>query len=244
MDDPNYALLDKTVDFEFYALKTLAAADVQAIVAALKATAETDLATLAGYFGKGVPRGLPFEILIDDEDKGAHHNGCADTQIYVGFNPHIRAQVQGDALMATYQFMMIAEVVEVFEAMTVSWNCGYAPGEGLSRVLAFDCHRDAKFSSTANAWAKAGRPNWVDQMDPSDKHDPSIGCAVLFLNWLHFVRGFSWTDIIATDRRTLAQIYADLTGSNDGWAQFSTDMARRFPDGTAIPSDQPFPTGG
>ena len=66
---------------------------------------------------------------------------------------------------------------------------GTVPGEGLSRVLAAELHLDhgcatAQLFLTANFWLDRGRPDWITNTDPSDRHSASIGCATLFPNWL------------------------------------------------------------
>ena len=59
-----------------------------------------------------------------------------------------------------------------------------------------------------------------------------LGCAVLFLNWMRFQLGYSWTQIIAAGDSTLAKTYQNLTGQTDGYALFMALMDRTYPRGT------------
>jgi len=67
-------------------------------------------------------------------------------------------------------------------------------GAALAGAILQDCERDfatlqqgvepANFVSSSVWLSLNPRPNFVDQTDPSDTSYPSIGCSVLFLNWL------------------------------------------------------------
>ena len=54
------------------------------------------------------------------------------------------------------------------------------------------------------------REDWVNKTDPTDVNYFSIGCSVLFLNWLRFQLNFTWTQIIAAGTPTLAGTYKNL----------------------------------
>ena len=56
--------------------------------------------------------------------------------------------------------------------------------------------------------------------------------AVLFLNWLRYQLKFSWQEIVAAGASTLSQVYTNLTGHTDGFAQFSALMQAHFPAGS------------
>jgi hypothetical protein len=87
------------------------------------------------------------------------------------------------------------------------------------------------------------RPNFVDQTAPTDTDYNSIGCSVLFLNWLRFQLNHTWADIIAAGSGTLAATYKNLTGKATAWTDFQTVINAHFPVGKkyTLGTDNPFP---
>jgi len=66
------------------------------------------------------------------------------------------------------------------------WNCAASNGEGLSRVLAnalYPNDTPADFVAAPTRLSSA-RPDWVSNTENTDQDYTSIGCSVLFLNWL------------------------------------------------------------
>jgi hypothetical protein len=148
--------------------------------------------------------------------------------------------------------LVIAEEDEVFEAnYDHGWNCGYSNGEGLSRVLANDMVPGVEPQGFVSppVWldgpSNTGilREDWVSKTDHTDTNYFSIGCSVLFLNWMRFQLKHAWNQIIAAGAPTLAETYKNLTGKNNGWAAFKTLIDARFPPGTPshVTTDNPFP---
>jgi hypothetical protein len=240
--DSDYDEAAETTNFLLLYEKALGAKGKE-IATTLGTVCEDDFRTLKGWFGGGSPRGLPFKIKVVDGVKGAEHDACASTEIYVGVIPGKPNK------SPSYPLLMDAEVVEVLQAMVGhEWNCGYNNGEALSRVLALDLRPDGELGVTASTWldktptARLYRENWIDTYDPSDTNDFSIGCSVLFLNWLRFVRGYKWEQIILAGARELARVYQHLTGQNDGWHRFITFIDDRYPPGkpSKVTTDNPF----
>ncbi|HSS49596.1 MAG TPA: hypothetical protein VLX28_11690 [Thermoanaerobaculia bacterium] len=211
-------------------------ANGQALATALAQTAEQDFAAMQRYFGV-TPGHLPFIVNIVPGGHGASHGGCTDTHIQV------------DAFSGTdsdlVRFVLVAEVAEVFMAAKGNgWDCGASNGEGLSRIMATEQYplKLGGFAS-ASTWLSHGRPDWVDQTEPTDGDFVSIGCAALFLNYLRYHLGYTWRQIVQAGGSTLAQTYKTLTGRTDALARFSSLLERRFlqvppPD---IAGDNPFP---
>jgi hypothetical protein len=87
------------------------------------------------------------------------------------------------------------------------------------------------------------REDWVTKTDPTDVNYFSIGCSVLFLNWMRFQLGYSWDKIIAAGGATLAATYKNLTGRNDGWTAFKALIDKTYPPGkpSGLKTDNPFP---
>jgi hypothetical protein len=210
---------------------------------ALLLTCEQDYVTLQGFFGGITPQGLPFHVIVTAGSDGASHATCEATELSIGVN---------SGPLDFMRLMVIAEEDEVFEAnFGHGWNCGFSNGEGLSRVLANDIVPGVEPQGFVSppVWLDGPAPNgvlrenWVDKTDQTDTNYFSIGCSVLFLNWLRFQLNFSWTQIIAAGGATLAGTYQQLTGQNDGYTKFKALMDQSFPPGqpSKLTTDNPFP---
>ena len=215
-----------------------------AVADALLATCEQDFATLQGYFGGITPKSMPFHLIVTSGSTGASHATCLATALSIGAKsgplPFMRS-------------LVIAEEDEVFEAnFGHGWNCGYSNGEGLSRVLANDMVPGVEPQGFVSppVWLDEPsdmtgvlREDWVNKTDHTDTNYFSIGCSVLFLNWLRFQLKYTWTQIIVAGAATLGQTYKNLTGKNDGWNTFKTLIDAKFPPGkpSHVTTDNPFP---
>ncbi len=212
-------------------------ADGITIADAVLATCERDYDRISAYFGGLTPSTM--NVIIAPGIGGAYHYGCDGKDIY--------CDAQTRPLDVDHTRMLaVAEVVEVFSAeQGKGWDCGASNGEGLSRVLATALYpAELNGFSSAASWLDApGRPNFVDQNDPTDRNYVSTGCSVLFLNWLRYELKYGWAQIVAAAASTLAQTYTNLTGNTDGWARFSTQLAARYPVGTpsGLGTDNPYP---
>src|SRR5262249_55771637 len=152
-----------------------------ALAQAILQNCERDYTTLQQVFGGLTPQRMPFVVQITGGATGASHSSCMGTDIAVGG----KSGRDVDFIRS----LLVAEADEVFMAnFAHGWDCGASNGEGLSRVLANDIYpgvEPAGFISS-DSWLNSPRENFVDQTYPSDTDYPSIGCAVLFLNWLRF----------------------------------------------------------
>ena len=201
------------------------------------ARCESDYQAVSAIFG-GIQ--IPhFNIIVASGiGGGAYHDNCSATDLY--------CDGAGGVSAAFVNFLVVAEEVEVFEAVqNRGWACGYSNGEGLSRTLAtllYPAQLNG-FTSAANWLNAAGRPDFVDSNDNTDRNYVSIGCSVLFLNYLRSQLGYSWAQITQAAGNTLNNVYENLTRSLNGFAQFSADLQSRFPAGTpaSVPNDNPFP---
>ncbi len=221
-------------------------------------TCEYNLSVVQAWFGnvtigKGINLlyriSLPFQIYIRPGNQGASHQGTGCTDIHV------------DAFDGTnsdlISYLAIAEVVECFEdAQGAGWNAGGSNGEALSRVLATELYpdqlmgKDAKGDivfngETATNWLNSSRPDWVNNTENSDKQWVSLGCGALFINWLRYVRNFSFSQIVQAGGSTLEETYSRLTyGSTDGFQSFKALLDSMFPPGINVnlANDNPFKT--
>ncbi len=209
--------------------------------AALLAVCEADYFRLRGYFGMIVPGGLPFNVSLVPGSNGASHPSCTNTNITIYANSGPGTDIP------FMKQLLIAEADECFmDDYGHGWNCGQSHGEGLSRVLANEMYPGAEpgnFVSSATWLDTAGRPNWVDNTENTDRDYTSIGCAVLFLNYLRYQLKFTWQEIVAAGAANLGQVYHNLTGKNDGFAQFTALLQAHYPAGRpcGLTTDNPFP---
>ena len=200
---------------------------------------ERDYTTLQQNFGGLTPERLPFVVQITEDSTGASHSSCMGTDISVGG--------KSAANVDFIRSLLVAEADEVFMAnFGHGWDCGASNGEGLSRVLANDIYKGAEPADfvSSDVWLSLDpRPNYVDHTEPSDTDYNSIGCSVLFLNWLRFQLNYTWTEIVAAGTATLAGTYKNLTGKSTAWKDFETVINSHFPSGQQYNTgtDNPFP---
>ena len=239
-NNPNYIHRGSTAHFVVFYDSALGSAGASAADAVL-GKCEADFNTLRGWFSNTTPGSLPFNVYITTDTNGASHASCSSTTLYLG------AKSTNPINNAFVLQLLIAEEDEVFEAaFGHGWDCGASNGEGLSRVLANDLYPGAEplnFVSSATWLDTPGRLDWINNSEGTDQDYVSIGCAVLFLNWMRFQLGYSWTQIIAAGDSTLAKTYQNLTGQTDGYALFMALMDRTYPRGTpsGLTTDNPFP---
>jgi hypothetical protein len=166
-----------------------------------------------------------------DGTGGAFHSTCAATTLYC--DAKIIPTLQPEKTSA----LAVAEMVEVYEdAQGGGWNCGASNGEGLSRVLAAALYPGVMDDySTASAWLSSFRPDYVNVTSPSDTDTLSNACSVIFLNYLHYVLGYSWGQICSCADSTLSGTYTKLTGDkSDPFPHFKALLDNKYPPGQQI----------
>jgi hypothetical protein len=160
-----------------------------------------------------------------DGSAGAYHYGC-------GFAPG--GDIYCDAAFGNPDLtkgLFVAEVTESFMgAQAKGWDCGGSNGEALSRFLAeleSGGPRGALSGfTTGPLWDRAGRPNWIDATEPTDRDGASIGCGVVYLYWM-VSEGFKAAQITQAGcpDGTLASNYSALTGAAGAWTEFRAAVA-------------------
>ena len=209
------------------------------LAAAILQNCERDYNTLQQAFGGITPQRMPFVVQVTADNTGASHSSCMGTDISVGGNT--------DGGVDFTRSLLVAEADEVFMAnFGHGWDCGASNGEGLSRVLANDIYQGVEPPDfiSSDVWLSLDpRPNYVDNTDPTDTNYESIGCSVLFLNWMRFQLNYTWPQIIAAGGDTLGATYANLTGNDTGWDDFTAQINTQFPPGQQYNTgtDNPFP---
>lgn len=173
-----------------------------------------------------------------DGTGGADHGGCDYST--------------GNAIEVCASFGNSARVSALFEAelseCSMGGNlCGVSTGEALSRWCAAQISNNALSDfATAPNWAQDGMPDFVDKTDPTDQKADSTGCGMAFLSWM-MSQGYGLAKIVPAmvalgAKGTLAQLYANLTGSpaNSAWTNFKAAV-NALPNG--VTGDDPFGSG-
>lgn len=216
-------LAGSTQHFNSYFVPSLGA-NGQTVAQAVLAGCEKDYQTLCQYFGINVPH---FNVIVaplshaGDGTGGAFHQTCLSSDLYcdIQTNPNLNSPLT--------QALMVAEAVEVFEAVqNIGWACGASNGEGLSRVLAQEAYPNVITGGylTAKVWLNSSRVDWVNFTASTDQSSEANGCSVLFLYWLKYVENFSWAQICQAGSNTLAGTYWKLTGKTDAFARFKASI--------------------
>ena len=222
---------------------------------------DDDFRLLMGWFsGRGLDMDPPIHVSLDtvatDENGvptgsvGAEWQGLLTTvlhaEIYIGDLP---ITIGTPTMLA--RSLLVAEVSEMF-MRNISLphnNPWFTPvnegnkGEGLSRFLSAKFVRDVypdavalptvRFSSfnTSNLWLNSMRDNFLEVDDGDIDPNEKIGCATLFLFWLHDELGFSVQQIINAGAGKLSSVYANLTGDSwvNAWPNFSGLVDSHYP---------------
>jgi hypothetical protein len=171
-----------------------------------------------------------------DGTGGADHGGC---DYVVGQDIEVCASFgQPDRLKA----LLEAELSEC----NMSGNlCGVSTGEALSRWCAASVSNNALSDFvTGPTWAK-GAPDYADfvnETDPTDDNNVSIGCGMVFISWLlsqNIALSSVAQGLVALGASgTFAQLYANLTGNDPkaAWPEFIAAV-KKLP---GVTSDDPF----
>jgi hypothetical protein len=213
------------------------------LATAVLSTCEADYGALYGYFPL-IPDGIPFLIHVQPGQKGARHQGSGNTSIYCD------AFTGNDSDLL--RFDIVAEAAEVF-MNEFGWDANKSNGEALSRIIAAKLYPNELMteqggnvvdSSTGPAWLASDQPDYVNNTEGTDQNPISIGCATLFINYMHHQLGFDLNQIINAAGETLSDTYSVLTSRFDAYESFKKLLARRFPGPDFLPlkgADNPYP---
>jgi hypothetical protein len=239
----------RTTHFVVY---TDGTADGNAAARAVLASCEADFSAVQGWFGgialpagqdgddQNTPRtAQPNYVLMDPNAGGAYHYACNATDLYI--EPAPTNQASG---------LMVAEVVEVFEAAIANgWDCGHTNGEALSRVLAVARNSTLAplIAETAQGWWANGQQDYVNDNSADDQNQDANGCGSLFLYYLNSQLGYTWTQIATTGGSSLGALYQKLTGKDpsQGFQDIVNLLSGQAQGGQLnLPSSgNPFPIG-
>lgn len=203
------------------------------------ASTYSDMETFFGISGGAVDVVVAPLSGSNDGRGGAYHYGCDFSSGGVLYLDATFAQANVDPQnfeIALY----IAELSESFMgAQGTGWGCGSSNGEGLSRYLAAHettAHTlDPSAFVTGPSWASAGFPDWISSTEGTDGDYPSIGAAVVYINWMRSL-GYSVAQITQAAGSTLAINYQTLTGRTTAYGDLTAALS-----GIPVRSDNPFP---
>jgi hypothetical protein len=193
------------------------------------------------FFGMAA---LDFNVIIADLQGNGAHNGLGGAYHY-GCDFTTGRTLYVDAAFGNPDRtigLVVAELTECFMGyQNKGWDCRSSNGEALSRFLAELRSGNALAPyASAPSWDQAGRPNWIDQIEYTDRDYASTGCGVLYLWWM-LSRGHSPAQITQAGGATLADNFATLTPpqpASQAWTYFSAAFSK-FPIGT-INTDNPW----
>jgi hypothetical protein len=222
---------------------------------------DDDFRLMMGWFsGRGLDMSPPIHVSLDTvavDAKGVPTGSVGAEWQGLLFVPlHVEIYM-GDLPMAIgtptmlARSLLVAEVTEMFmrNFSLPHNNPWFTPtnegnkGEGLSRFLSAKFVRDVypdavalptvRFSSfnTSNLWLNSARDNFLEVDDGDIDPNEKIGCATLFLFWLHDQLGFSVQQIINAGAGKLSSVYANLTGDSwvNAWPTFSGLVDSHYP---------------
>ena len=235
---------DSTKHFVIYYETALGSAGAE-VAKQVLGRVEADYVRLSELFG-GVELTQQFNVVIaaigdaQDGTGGAYHKECDDQTLYVD----VKLKPQMDSDRSSY--FVVTQAVDVFgAAQGKHGDCGTSYGMALKRALGAELYPKVEITefSTAAPWLDGARPDYVNVNDETDQNAESVGCAVLFLNFLHTQLNIPWERILGVGGATLSETYANLGLGNDGFARFKSIIDSHFPPGkpSGVTTDNPFP---
>jgi hypothetical protein len=212
--------------------------------------------------------GSKMNIFLTGPGYGGEHLSCANADIFVG-------SVAADrGFLDTAMLIVVAEVTEVFmpqlqslpdcdqhpvgEALSIAmafslWPNGILVGQTTANLAAYYLNTKTDADGTADPAAGVVRRDWVNSNPAGEtvKQFPAIGCAALFMGYLHSQLGFSFAQICsALDQlsafSTCRALYNKLANNTtDPFPAFIALLNAHFPATSQVNSlhftQNPFP---
>jgi protocatechuate 3,4-dioxygenase beta subunit len=207
-------------------------------------TCEADWELIESWFsGVNFRFFLPISVQIINAVK-AGGSWPNPPDLLFGFTPTVVLSSGDSPTVNLLRYLLVSEVTEMFmTSKDNGWVERPVPlgdegskGEGLSRFLAgqfkiINGLSPGSFSGflVVSNWLNSNRTNFVDNNPDDIQPDPVTGCTTCFLYYLHDQLGFSSNEIINAGASTLADVYANLTGKNDGWQSFINLVNLHYP---------------
>ena len=236
---------------------SLSAADGQDRANGLLAVCENDYNWMSGYFGGiSLPFSLPIAVQI-----------TPGSYAKAGWGPPITLQPGNGSKLDLVRYLLVSEVVEMFmKSEANGWGYSFSDGnegskgEALSRFLGYQFLSSQGLDTTvltqgsstffvSNDWLSTStRTDFVNNNPDDNSPDATTGCTTLFVYYLYTQLTFGITPLINAGAKTLAGVYANLTGDTGDPFPFFLRLVNNSLPGTATINtgpdfDNPFPLG-
>lgn len=210
--------------------------DAEATAELLLSRCQDDLRTICDIFEVAGPAEVPIRVVLMPRPiavPAVHDGSLVQCDIAAGAAARQRQAVYTCYLLAT-------QLVEIVAAThDRGWDGSSAHGEALARTLAAALYPRMHLDfTTGAAWLLGARGDAVNRRVPSDSDEEAIGCAALFLNYLHHELDIDWRTIVRAGAPTLAVTYRRVTGAFDDPFPAFRDALVGVED---LPNDNPFP---
>jgi hypothetical protein len=235
----------RTAHFQVTYDDSLSAADGLGRASGLQGKCEDIFNQISSWFaGVGFIYSYPIELRIMNDVGGAGWEVPSGFQLSFGWEPTVKIRPGPGTPVEVIWYLVVSEVTEMFMASqdkgwgyeelgTFSADNEGSMGEGLSRFLGIQFLLANNLGGTApsiasgpfavtNLWLNSPRADYVNTAPDDKEPDAVTGCAAAFLFYLHDQLGFGIRSIVAAASSTLAGVYRNLTGRNDGWTSFIT----------------------
>ena len=245
----------------FYEYDDALGVPAQTLALALMATCEFDLFRLAEYLpyqrggGGDIFALRPVIVRVQDAalpvdpntTKGPPRNGADNfgdptksTQSdLIRINP---LDLSGNLLSAdAMRLRFCAEMAEQL-MYAYNWHPGDGQGEALSRWLAYFCYPAFAFVDVNDWLQQDPRPDWVNNLKPSDTDDISYGCGLIFLNYIQSQLHLSMPDFLLAGGNTMADRYHNLTKAvDDPFVTMNNLLLKHYGKVVQLATNNPFP---
>ena len=245
----------------FYEYDDALGVPAQTLALALMATCEFDLFRLAQYLpfqlgGGGDTFALrPVIVRVQDaplpsdpnKTKGPPRNGADNfgdptksTQSdLIRINP-----LDPTGNLLTPDEMRLRFCAEMAEQLmyAYNWHPRDGQGEALSRWLAYLCYPADAFIDVNDWLLQDPRPDWVNNLKPSDTDDISYGCGLIFLNYIVSQLQLSMRDFLLAGGNTMADRYHNLTkAADDPFVTMNNLLLKHYGKVVQLATNDPFP---
>jgi PKD repeat protein len=221
---------------------------------------EADLSLLQGWWSGATYPTDGVKICLDDNNNPNspmyHQGGAAWGGSWSHYETHVAIDISDGSNPTQFKVARGKIVCEVMEHFEYIQKQGWAPGatnpngnegsngEALSLIAEKEYGRIVKDPRVlhgtpwANFWLNSPRADYVNHTDANFFNGPyneTLGCGVLFLNWLRYQYGFTMKQICTAAAPTLGGVYKKLTGkTNDPFPAFLAQLDQKFPRGTPV----------
>lgn len=245
----------------FYEYDDALGVPAQTLALALMATCELDLFRLAEYLpfqlggGGDIFALRPVIVRVQDAPlpsdpntkKGPPRNGADNfgdptksTQSdLIRINPF---DLSGNLLSPDAMRLRFCAEMDEQLMYAYNWHPGDGQGEAVSRWLAYLFYPAVAFVDVNDWLLQDPRPDWVNNLKPSDTDDISYGCGLIFLNYIVSQLQLSMPDFLQAGGNTMADRYHNLTkATDDPFVTMNNLLLKHYGKVVQLATNNPFP---